>query len=59
MNQGAWYPSQHHMRRVILQHDEKLYLQYAGRDASAAPAAGYLSMHLEQQERLVKEALYG
>jgi 2-oxoglutarate dehydrogenase E1 component len=59
MNQGAWYPSQHHMRRVIMQHDEKLYLQYAGRDASAAPAAGYLSMHLEQQERLVKEALYG
>ena len=59
MNQGAWYPSQHHMRRVIMQHDKKLYLEYAGRNASAAPAAGYLSMHLEQQERLVKQALYG
>jgi 2-oxoglutarate dehydrogenase E1 component len=59
MNQGAWYSSQHHMRRVIAQHDPKLYLEYVGRDASAAPAAGYMSLHLDQQERLVRAALYG
>lgn len=59
MNQGAWYNSQHHMRRVINDYDPKLYLTYAGRDAAAAPAAGYMSTHLEQQERFVKEALFG
>jgi 2-oxoglutarate dehydrogenase E1 component len=59
MNQGAWYSSQHHMRRVVLRHREGLYLTYAGRDASAAPAAGYMQLHLEQQSRLVEDALYG
>jgi 2-oxoglutarate dehydrogenase E1 component len=59
MNQGAWYPSQHHMRRVVVGHNDKIYLEYAGRDASASPAAGYMSLHLEQQERLIQAALYG
>jgi 2-oxoglutarate dehydrogenase E1 component len=59
MNQGAWYPSQHHMRRVVIAHNEKIYLEYAGRDASASPAVGYMSLHLEQQERLVHDALHG
>ena len=59
MNQGAWYSSQHHMRRVILRHDESLYLGYAGREASASPAAGYQQLHIEQQTRLVEDALYG
>ena len=59
MNQGAWYASQHHMRRVILAHGEDLYLSYAGREASAAPAAGYMQLHIEQQARLVEDALYG
>jgi 2-oxoglutarate dehydrogenase E1 component len=59
MNQGAWYSSQHHMRRVILKHSEDLYLSYAGREASAAPAAGYMQMHIQQQQRLVEDALYG
>jgi len=54
--QGAWYCSQHHMRRVMLEHNPKLYLQYAGRDAAAAPAAGSMSLHVEQQQRLVNEA---
>jgi 2-oxoglutarate dehydrogenase E1 component len=34
-----------------------LYLDYAGRDASASPAAGYMALHLEQQEQLIKDAL--
>ena len=59
MNQGAWYGSQHHMRRVILQHDDSLYLAYAGRDAFAAPAGGHPGMHTQRQQRLVDDALQG
>ena len=56
MNQGAWYSSQHHLRRSIGNHNKSLVLEYAGRDASAAPACGYASMHAEQQEKLLKDA---
>jgi 2-oxoglutarate dehydrogenase E1 component len=56
MNQGAWYCSQHHMRRVVTAHKKALFLEYAGRDASAAPACGYASMHAEQQEKLLLDA---
>ena len=59
MNQGAWYPSQHHTRRVMQRHDPSLNLEFAGREASAAPAAGYLQLHNEHQQRLVHEALFG
>ncbi len=57
MNQGAWYSSQHHMRRVAYRIDPKIYLNYAGREASAAAAAGYMALHLEQQENLLRAAL--
>ncbi|MBD8094067.1 2-oxoglutarate dehydrogenase E1 component [Pseudomonas fluorescens] len=56
MNQGAWYSSQHHLRRSIGNHKTGLGLEYAGRDASAAPACGYASMHAEQQEKLLQDA---
>ena len=56
MNQGAWYSSQHHMRRILGRHNKALFLEYAGREASAAPACGYASMHAEQQEQLLKDA---
>jgi 2-oxoglutarate dehydrogenase E1 component len=59
MNQGAWYCSQHHMRRVVVGHDDSLYLRFAGREASAAPAAGYMSLHVAQQEQLLAAALTG
>ena len=59
MNQGAWYSSQHHMRRVILRHDESIYLSYAGREPFAAPAGGHPGMHIQRQNRLVEEALFG
>ena len=59
MNQGAWYCSQHHMRRVLAQHSvSDLYLDYAGREASAAPAGGYPSVHAEEQAKLLQDALY-
>ena len=56
MNQGAWYCSQHHMRRVITAYKKTLGLAYAGREASASPACGYASMHAEQQEKLLQDA---
>jgi 2-oxoglutarate dehydrogenase E1 component len=57
INQGAWYSSQHHMRNVINEFDEGLTLSYVGRQASAAPACGYMSLHLEEQEKFINEAL--
>jgi len=57
MNQGAWYSSQHHMRRVLFQHKPEVYLGFAGREASAAPAAGYMALHLEQLESFTSHAL--
>ena len=54
MNQGAWYSSQHHMRQAI---GKKYYLEYAGRPLLAAPAVGNMSMHKQQQNQLIAEAL--
>jgi len=58
LNQGAWYPSQHHMRAVaeMLKPGLGGQLKFAGRPASAAPAAGYMSVHTEQQRQLVEDA---
>ncbi|MFG6175681.1 2-oxoglutarate dehydrogenase E1 component [Halomonas sp. THAF12] len=58
LNQGAWYSSQHHMRSVAEQLKTGLggKLKFAGRPASAAPAAGYMSVHTEQQRKLVEDA---
>ena len=54
MNQGAWYSSQHHMRRAI---GTEHYLYYAGRPLMAAPAVGHLSLHKKQLNKLVADAL--
>ncbi|MFM9269949.1 2-oxoglutarate dehydrogenase E1 component [Halomonas elongata] len=58
LNQGAWYPSQHHMRVAVERLKAGLggRLKFAGRPASAAPAAGYMSVHTEQQRQLVEDA---
>ena len=57
MNQGAWYCSQHHMRRSLAVHtNQSLVLNYAGRKGAAAPACGYMSMHVEEQRKLVEDA---
>ncbi len=53
-NQGAWYQIQHHLRACVRQ-DQALI--YAGRPAAPSPAAGYYSVHLEQQKQLVDDAL--
>jgi 2-oxoglutarate dehydrogenase E1 component len=57
MNMGAWYSSQHHMRRVLQLQHTGLQLNYAGRDASASPAAGYMALHIAQQQKLINDAL--
>ena len=55
-NQGAWYCSQHHMYKVMNRLNPELLLQYTGREASAAPAVGLMSLHVEQQQQLVEDA---
>ena len=57
MNQGAWYSSQHHIHRELKKHFPEIPLEYAGRDASAAAAAGYPALHLSQQHKFINEAL--
>ncbi|MDE0841051.1 MAG: 2-oxoglutarate dehydrogenase E1 component [Porticoccaceae bacterium] len=57
MNQGAWYSSQHHMRNALSRHKAEIVLNYVGRKGSAAPAAGYMSVHLEEQAQFINEAL--
>ena len=54
MNQGAWYCSQHRFYASI---PKGATLTYAGRDASASPAVGYISVHNQQQKQLVDDAL--
>lgn len=54
LNQGAWYSIYHHLIVCI---SKEQSLNYAGREASAAPAAGYKSLHVEQQKALVNAAL--
>jgi len=57
MNQGAWYSSQHHMRHVIQHLKPELHLSFVGRESSAAPASGYMSVHLEEQKQFINQAL--
>ena len=55
-NQGAWYQVQHRFHKYL---DDHQVLHYVGRPASASPAVGYYRVHVEQQNRLVQQALYG
>lgn len=57
MNQGAWYSSQHRMKRVLDRVNSDAFLRYAGRAASSAPAAGYMSTHVEEQNKFINAAL--
>ena len=56
-NQGAWYSTQHRIRRVLNEHFPEIWLEYSGREASAAAATGYLGLHQSQQKHFVNEAL--
>lgn len=54
LNQGAWYCCQHNFRDAV---PAGAALRYAGRPASASPAVGYTSVHQQQQQELVNDAL--
>lgn len=57
MNQGAWFSSQHHMTHALAEVNPAAQLRYVGRAASSAPAAGYMSLHLEEQNAFINAAL--
>ena len=52
-NQGAWHRIQHYLLRNMR---AGMQLGYALRPSAAAPAAGYLSVHNEQQKAVVEAA---
>ena len=53
-NQGAWFECLHHLDRGL---PPGIKIRYAGRPHSASPAVGYYSVHVEQQQQLINEAL--
>jgi 2-oxoglutarate dehydrogenase E1 component len=55
-NQGAWHRIQHYLLRHLR---KGMRLDYALRPSSAAPAAGYLSVHQEQQKAVIDAAFRG
>ncbi|CAA3705562.1 2-oxoglutarate dehydrogenase E1 component [Candidatus Portiera aleyrodidarum] len=48
-NQGAWYQIKYYLNKIVK-------LKFVGRTAAAAPAAGYIDVHMKQQANLIKEA---
>ena len=52
-NQGPWFQIQHNILENL---SEGQTLAYAGRPASASPAAGYMAKHVEQQKTLLAQA---
>jgi 2-oxoglutarate dehydrogenase E1 component len=52
-NQGAWHRVQHYLMRHMR---AGMKLGYALRPSSAAPAAGYLAVHNEQQKAVIDAA---
>ena len=52
-NQGAWHRIQHYLLRHLR---PGMRLDYALRPSSAAPAAGYLAVHQEQQKAVLTAA---
>ncbi len=55
-NQGAWDQVKHRFHEIVADGN---WVYYVGRYASAAPAVGHRAVHVEQQERLIDEALTG
>ncbi|MEK7946626.1 2-oxoglutarate dehydrogenase E1 component [Pigmentiphaga sp. YJ18] len=52
-NQGPWFYVQHHLYENM---NEGQKLAYAGRPASASPAVGYYSKHMEQLKALLDQS---
>ena len=54
-NQGAWHNINHRFSAFL---PTSCTINYAGRDASAAPAVGNFRVHTEQQKALIQTALF-
>ena len=55
-NQGVWYQIYYYLRKLSNKAIGQK-LSYVGREGSPAPAVGYYKLHVEQQRKLVAEAL--
>ncbi|MFT4257597.1 MAG: 2-oxoglutarate dehydrogenase E1 component [Pseudoxanthomonas sp.] len=55
-NQGAWYQIKHHLQACLADNKAQT-LHYAGRPRSPSPAAGHFNEHVEEQLKLVADAL--
>ncbi|MET1256167.1 2-oxoglutarate dehydrogenase E1 component [Aliikangiella maris] len=58
-NQGAWFSTRHHLKDAVTRHIKKLKVHFAGREASAAPAAGYIALHVKQLKEFIDQAING
>jgi 2-oxoglutarate dehydrogenase E1 component len=56
-NQGAWFQIRHRIEDALAEIDFNMPVEYTGRISSAAPACGYMSLHLEEQKQLINQAL--
>ena len=54
-NQGAWYQIKHRFLELV--ENSQIKLAYVGRPMSAAPAVGSFKIHIENQKKVVNEAL--
>ena len=54
LNQGAWYSMRHNFVSAL---SDKHNLTCVSRPASAAPAVGYLAIHIKRQKAVVDKAL--
>jgi 2-oxoglutarate dehydrogenase E1 component len=55
-NQGAWDQIKHRFHTLLARGKQ---LVFVGRPVAAAPATGFYEQHMEEQQRLVDEALSG
>jgi 2-oxoglutarate dehydrogenase E1 component len=56
-NQGAWFQIRHRIEDALEEVYPHIAVTYSGRLSSAAPACGYMSLHLEEQNKLISKAL--
>ena len=55
-NQGVWFSSQHNIHGCLTPEQS---LDYAGRGVAASPSVGSASIHAQEQQALVNQALLG